>query len=239
MFPLLFNRIHLSMLMTTPSSALRPLSTAAPPTPSPSPDSAPPDALTRPVVIAGPSGVGKSTLIRRLMAKYPHAFGFAVSHCTRQPRPGEEDGAHYHFVDHARFQALAQQRGFFVEHAQFAGNCYGTSLDALHAVAQQGRVPVLDIDVQGVRQIRQIPSLFPACLFLQPPSLQELSQRLHARGDTSKEAIAKRLATAASEISASQEQGLFDAVLVSGAPEVIWNEFERTVLAFNRHIHYH
>lgn len=97
---------------------------------------------------------------------------------------------------------------------------------------------MLDIDIQGVRQIRKVPSLFPACLFLAPPSIEELERRLSARGDTNPEAVQKRLAAAKQEIDGAQSPGLFDIILISGDREAIWKEFEAAVLAFNRSFPY-
>ena len=89
-------------------------------------------------VITGPSGVGKSTLIKKLMAEFPDDFGFSVSHTTRDPRPGEQDGVDYHFVSRERMQSDIDA-GFFVEHAEVHGNLYGTSIAAVQEVTKKGR----------------------------------------------------------------------------------------------------
>ena len=102
----------------------------------------------RPVVICGPSGVGKGTLLTRLMAEHPDSFGFSVSHTTRQPRAGEVDGVHYHFVKKEDMEA-AITRGEFIEYARVHSNMYGTSVKAVEDVRAAGKTCLLDIDVQA------------------------------------------------------------------------------------------
>ena len=101
----------------------------------------------RPVVVSGPSGAGKSTLLKRLFDQYPDRFGFSVSHTTRAPRPGEEDGVAYNFVTKEAFQKLVAENGF-IEHAQFGSNFYGTSVQAVKNVAEKGRTCILDIEME-------------------------------------------------------------------------------------------
>jgi hypothetical protein len=101
----------------------------------------------RPIVISGPSGAGKSTLLKRLFAEYPDRFGFSISHTTRGPRAGEENGREYHFVSREDFQKLVEANGF-IEHAQFGSNLYGTSVQAVKDVRERGRVCILDIEME-------------------------------------------------------------------------------------------
>jgi guanylate kinase len=101
----------------------------------------------RPIVISGPSGAGKSTLLKRLFAEYPDTFGFSISHTTRGPRAGEENGREYHFVSREDFQKLVDANGF-IEHAQFGSNLYGTSVQAVKDVRERGRVCILDIEME-------------------------------------------------------------------------------------------
>jgi len=110
--------------------------------------------LLAPVVICGPSGVGKGTIIAELMRLHPAKFAFCVSHTTRGPRPGEVNGQHYHFVTLDAMRG-AVDKGAFLEHAHVHGNMYGTSLAAVGAVSDKGRVAILDIDVQGAEQVRR------------------------------------------------------------------------------------
>lgn len=113
------------------------------------------DTALRPVVVAGPSGSGKSTLIRKLVDECPKAFGFCVSHTSRAPRPGETHGSSYFFATRSDMEAM-RARGEFFETAVYNNNLYGTSLAALKHVMDSGRVPVLDIDMQGVLSIKRV-----------------------------------------------------------------------------------
>lgn len=109
---------------------------------------APVDAsANRPIVISGPSGAGKSTILKRLFDEFPDKFGFSISHTTRSPRAGEENGREYHFVTKEEFLDLVDKKGF-VEHAQFGGNHYGTSIKAIQDIAEKGRICILDIEME-------------------------------------------------------------------------------------------
>ena len=150
-----------------------------------------------PLVISAPSGAGKTTLIRRLCEQDPE-LGFSISHTTRPPRDGERDGVEYHFVDEATFRAMVEA-GAFAEWAEVHRNLYGTSFTALEAELARGRDVILDIDVQGALQLGE--RLSEAWLiFIQPPSLEELRQRLESRGADRPEVIERRLHNAADEM---------------------------------------
>ncbi|PCH44404.1 guanylate kinase [Wolfiporia cocos MD-104 SS10] len=183
--------------------------------------------LLRPLVISGPSGVGKSTLLQRLFADYPDKFGFSVSHTTRAPRPGEEDGKQYYFVTRDRFTELLAG-GAFIEHAEFSGNFYGTSFMTVREVSQAGRRCILDIEAQGVRQIKST-NLNPVYLFISPPSLTALRSRLRARGTESEASVAKRLATALKEIEYAKE-GAHEYVIVNDDLDRTYDLFRRVAL---------
>ena len=155
-----------------------------------------------PVVIAGPSGVGKGTLIARLRAEFPASFGFSVSHTTRAPRAGEEDGVHYHFSTREAMTA-AIAKGEFLESADVHGNMYGTSFAAVTSVAGQGRSCILDIDVQGVASCRRAGFEVGAYVFIAPPSIAELESRLRARATEAEDKIQKRVGAASGEIAAA------------------------------------
>eukprot|EP01025_Chloroclados_australasicus_P018592 TRINITY_DN1983_c0_g2_i1.p1 TRINITY_DN1983_c0_g2~~TRINITY_DN1983_c0_g2_i1.p1 ORF type:complete len:521 (-),score=52.22 TRINITY_DN1983_c0_g2_i1:331-1893(-) len=165
------------------------------------------------LVICGPSGVGKGTLINNLMQTFPGKFGFSVSHTTRDPRAGEKEGVHYYFTS---MDEMKQQikNGQFLEFAEVHGRMYGTSVKAVEEVLLQGKVCILDIDVQGARQVRQS-GLKAIFIFISPPNAEELERRLLSRNTETKEQIAKRLAAARSELESSKEEGLFDVVIVN------------------------
>ena len=139
-----------------------------------------------PLVVAGCSGAGKGTLIAKLMAWDPEAFGFSVSHTTRAPRPGEEDGVHYHFAEVDKMKAEIEQ-GKFLESAHVHGNYYGTSKASVEDVQKAGKICVLDIDCQGVRSVKEA-NLGAKCLWVEAPSMEALEalenadERLGANG---------------------------------------------------------
>lgn len=162
------------------------------------------------MVICGPSGVGKSVLIKRLLEVFPDKFGFSVSHTTRGPRPGEEDGIAYHFSNLETMQKDVDE-GKFIEHAHVHGNMYGTSREAVEAVRRKGQICILDIDVQGAKNIHE-KNLLPwtRFLFINPPSHEELERRLRGRGTETEEKIQKRLKNAFGEIEFSNQVTFFD-----------------------------
>ena len=164
-------------------------------------------------VLSGPSGVGKGTVVAALRRIVPHVW-VSVSCTTRAPRPGEADGVQYYFVDHDRFAELVEA-GELLEHAEFAGNCYGTPRVAVLEHLAAGVPTLLEIDLEGARQVRaSMPeSLF---VFLAPPSLDVLVQRLSGRGTESADALVARLERAEVEMAAEQE---FDEVIVNNDVE--------------------
>lgn len=165
------------------------------------------------VVFAGPSGVGKGTLIEKLRSEFPTLFGFSVSHTTRAPRPGEKNGVHYHFTSVPDMKAEIAD-GKFIEYAEVHGKFYGTSIAAVEAVRNSGKICILDIDVQGCRLVRQrnLPAKF---LFISPPSFEELEKRLRGRGTEDEASVTKRLDNAKGEMEARDEPGLFDFIIVN------------------------
>ncbi|EPS69773.1 hypothetical protein M569_04991 [Genlisea aurea] len=167
----------------------------------------------KPVVISGPSGVGKGTLISKLMEEFPSTFGFSVSHTTRAPRNNEQDGVHYHFVERDAMEKDIRD-GKFLEFASVHGNLYGTSVEAVEAVTDQGKKCILDIDVQGARSVRRS-SLEAVFIFVRPPSFHELEKRLRSRGTETEEQIQKRLRNAEAELQQGNSPGLFDHILVN------------------------
>nr|XP_043636286.1 guanylate kinase 2-like [Erigeron canadensis] len=167
----------------------------------------------RPIVISGPSGVGKGTLINMLMKEFQTMFGFSVSHTTRAPREKEENGIHYHFTNRNVMEEEIKA-GKFLEFAAVHGNLYGTSIEAVEVVADAGKRCILDIDVQGARSVRAS-SLEAIYIFICPPSFEELEKRLRARGTETEEQIQKRLRNAKAELEQGTSSGLFDHILVN------------------------
>jgi guanylate kinase len=131
--------------------------------------------------VCGPSGVGKSTLISRLRQEFPDDFGFSVSHTTRAPRAGEENGVHYWFTTRPEMEAEVAA-GKFLESASVHGNMYGTSFEAVERVSAAGRVCILDIDVQGVASCRAAKFGVDKYIFIAPPTVADLESRLRGRG---------------------------------------------------------
>ena len=155
-------------------------------------------------VITGPSGVGKGTLIAALRARHP-ALGLSVSATTRPPRPGEADGVAYHFLTPAEFERRVAAGGF-VEHASYSGNRYGTLRSELERRLDAGVPVVLEIEVQGARQVREtVPDA--VAVFIAPPSDEALRARLVGRGTDDAEQVDERLRTAGRELEAQPEFG--------------------------------
>jgi guanylate kinase len=158
--------------------------------------------MARVFVITGPSGVGKGTLIRGLMERLP-VLELSVSATTRAPRPGEQDGVDYHFLTREEFDRKVRE-GEFVEHADYAGRSYGTLRSELEERVRAGAPVVLEIEVQGARQVRaSVPDAVQ--VFIAPPTLQELRTRLIGRGTDDPEGVERRLRVAAEELMAQPE----------------------------------
>ncbi|ADI66105.1 guanylate kinase ['Nostoc azollae' 0708] len=175
------------------------------------------------IVLTGPSGVGKGTLMQKLLQRHPELY-YSVSVTTRSPRTGEVNGKNYYFISCSKFEQLVAQ-GEFLEWAEFAGNYYGTPRAAVLDHIQSGQLVVLEIELEGARQIR---ASFPSALsiFILPPSSSELEKRIRGRGQDSDEAIACRLHRAQEEIQAAHE---FDIQIVNDDFDAALNEIE-TVL---------
>ncbi|CAH1759931.1 5608_t:CDS:2 [Entrophospora sp. SA101] len=166
----------------------------------------------RPIVVSGPSGTGKSTLLKRLFEEYPNKFGFSISHTTRSPRPGEQNGREYHFVPREKFFELIKQNKF-IEHAEFSGNLYGTSVDAVKAVADLGKICILDIELQGVKSVKKT-DLNARYLFIAPPSIEVLESRLRKRGTETESSIEARLKAAKEELEYADLEGSHDFIVI-------------------------
>ncbi|CAN0476716.1 unnamed protein product [Ectocarpus sp. 12 AP-2014] len=190
-------------------------------------------ASLKPLVICGPSGVGKGTLINMLREDFPGRFGFSVSHTTRKPRSGEVDGTHYYFSDKQEMQAEIDDNKF-IEHANVHANLYGTSIAAVQTVTAAGKICILDIDVQGVKSVRGAGRgvLDPHYLFISAPSMEVLEARLRGRGTETEDALQRRLANAKAEMEYGLEADNFEKVLVNDGLEEAYAELKETAKAW-------
>lgn len=227
----------------------------------------------QPLVVCGPSGVGKGTIISRFMEgnnsrqcttdSFLPKFVFSVSHTTRKPRVGEVDGVHYHFVSMEFMQDKIDKGGFFIEHALVHGNLYGTSFQSIFdASAGVNQQCLLDIDVEGVRSLKNfqhaqqrqrrrrqnmrstdhlqgrlqgatlhqsLPDLQAKFIFITPPSIDILEERLRGRKSETAETLRRRLKNAKAEIEYGVMTGNFDAIIVNDDLEMACQEFEKMV----------
>eukprot|EP00922_Rhytidocystis_sp_ex-Travisia-forbesii_P051856 GHVS01076987.1.p1 GENE.GHVS01076987.1~~GHVS01076987.1.p1 ORF type:complete len:269 (+),score=25.83 GHVS01076987.1:163-969(+) len=166
------------------------------------------------LVVAGPSGVGKGTLVKKLIADFPDCFGFCVSHTSRPPRTGEVYGKHY-FFEKKEFIMDLVAKGQFLEHAEVHGNVYGTSLQEVGRVSSNGKICLVEVDVQGVRQIKSSPLGGMAhFIFIRPPSLDTLTLRLRNRGTEGDDAIGRRVKAAEREMDEAEKIG-FELVVIN------------------------
>ncbi|MGB1092051.1 MAG: guanylate kinase [Oceanobacter sp.] len=176
-------------------------------------------------IFSAPSGAGKTSLVNALLKKTSY-IGVSVSHTTRAPRPGEENGVAYHFVDKQEFQDMAAA-GNFLEHAQVFDNFYGTSKVWVESELAAGRDVILEIDWQGAQQVRE---LMPdsVSVFIAPPSIEALRERLQGRGQDSEEIIERRMADARSEMSHFDE---YDYLIINDDFDNSLEELRAVVIA--------
>ncbi|GBF81758.1 guanylate kinase [Aphanothece sacrum] len=179
------------------------------------------------IVLTGPSGVGKGTLVRALLARHDHLY-LSISTTTRSPRFGEIDGQDYYFVTRAEFEKMIQQEQL-LEWAEYAGNYYGTPRAKVEEKINQGSTVILEIEVVGANSIKQT---FPDALriFILPPSVEELERRLRGRGNDAEAAIIRRLERAKEELNASQD---FDKTVVNDNLEKALQELEIAIFSDN------
>ena len=171
-------------------------------------------------VLTGPSGVGKGTIVRKILDNHSDVW-LSISATTRQPREGEVDGKHYYFLEKKDFKQIIDKEGF-LEWASFSNNFYGTPKKIVKEKIEEGTNVLLEIELEGARQIRKT---FPEALqiFLAPPDLSELEKRIRGRGTESEEAIKDRLVIANRELIAAKE---FDAVVINEDIDKAFREIE-------------
>jgi len=175
-------------------------------------------------IVSAPSGTGKTTVLRRLLQEVP-GISFSVSHTTRQARHGEVEGEDYYFVSKEQFSAM-RDRNLFLEWAEVHGNCYGTGLQTVEAALGKGEDIILDIDIQGARQVRKRKDA--TSIFIIPPSMQELTVRLSRRGTDSSETVKLRLENSIKELQAAVE---YDHVIVNDRVDTAVDMLRAVILA--------
>lgn len=186
--------------------------------------------MPQPIVICGPSGSGKSTLLKRLLAENKDKLAFTISHTTRKPRQGEQNGREYYFIDREQFFKMIH-RDQFLEHTEFSGNLYGTSLASVQDALRTGKFIILEVDIEGVKSIRRHTDLKPIYIFIKPPSKQLLIERLSSRGTESSETLRKRLDRADDEIQfADSGQVQFDLILVNDDLEETYQKLRKYLM---------
>lgn len=164
------------------------------------------------IIITAPSGSGKTTIVKRLLSEQPALLGFSISATTRSPRAGELDGRDYYFLNEDTFKAQIAADAFIEWEMVYTGKYYGTLKTEIDRLWQQGKAPLVDIDVQGALNIKQQYPDQVITIFIQAPSMQELEKRLTARGTESKQSLRERLDKAADELSYAAQ---FDIIIVN------------------------
>ncbi len=182
---------------------------------------------SRLTVLSGPSGVGKSTVVAELRRRSPEIW-ISVSVTTRRPRPGEVNGREYHFVDDREFDRMAAA-GELLEWAEFAGNKYGTPREPVRQRIERGMPTLLEIDLNGARQVRKTMKDDALFVFLKPPSWEELVRRLTCRGTEPPGVVERRLKVAREELAAADE---FDVTLVNTSVEEVCRQMVTLIKSY-------
>ena len=181
------------------------------------------------IILTAPSGGGKTSIMRHLMARFPDQLAFSISAATRKPRGAEKDGIDYYFITAEAFKQKIEEQAFVEWEMVYQGKYYGTLKSELHRIWADGKVPILDIDVQGAIHIQE---QFPGqllSLFIQPPSVEELRRRLEARGTETPESLEARISKASYELSFSHA---FSRIIMNDVLEKACEEAEMAVRQF-------
>jgi guanylate kinase len=185
--------------------------------------------MSKIIILTAPSGAGKTSITRHLMATFPNKLAFSISAATRKPRGNEKDGVDYYFISEEEFTRKIQAQAFVEWEMVYEGKYYGTLKQELERIWGLGKVPILDIDVKGAIHVQQ---QFPGqvlSLFIQPPSVEELKRRLEARGTETPESLMARVNKASYELSFSHS---FSRVIVNDILEKACAEAETVVRQF-------
>lgn len=181
------------------------------------------------IILTAPSGAGKTSITRYLLNKYPERLTFSISAATRKPRANERNGTDYYFMSEEEFTNKIQHEEFVEWEMVYEGKYYGTLKSELSRIWNEGRVPVLDIDVKGAIHVQQQYPQTTLSLFIEPPSIEELKRRLTSRGTESEDSLNARVNKAAYELSFKHS---FDQVIVNGDLTTACGEAEKLVCDF-------
>eukprot|EP00949_MAST-11_sp_MAST-11-sp1_P003604 g3604.t1 len=189
----------------------------------------------RALVFSGPPAVGKKTLISRLVNNFPEAFGFCVSHTTRLPREDETDGVNFHFVNKEKFNVMLQSGSFIAHTEEENGDLYGTSVVSIGAVRQTGKVCILDVGIDAVKKMKST-NITPRYVFINPPSLDELENRIRDRGTAEVEDVDAMLKTALSDMEYGTRSGNFHKVLLNDDLDECYEQLVALLFEWYPHI---
>lgn len=189
----------------------------------------------RALIISGPPAVGKKTLIAKMANSYPEAFGFCISHTTRLPRDDEQDGVNFHFVSKEKFNVMLQSGSFIAHTEEDNGDMYGTSVVSIAAVRSTGKICVLDVNVEAVKKIKNT-NITPRYLFVKPPSLDELENRIRDRGTADIDDVDAMLKSAMNDMEYGTRAGNFHKVLLNDDLDECYEELVRVLYEWYPHL---
>lgn len=182
------------------------------------------------IVVCGPSGSGKSTLLKRLLSENKDKLAFTISHTTRKPRIGEQNGREYYFISLEEIEKMIAAHEF-VEYTEFSGNYYGTSKQAVQDALKTNKLVILEVDIEGVKALNSLEEFKPIFIFIKPPSKQLLIERLSSRGSESVETLKKRLDRADQEMKFAESGAIvFDLILVNDDLEEAYRNLKRFLM---------